>query len=107
MLCIVRRITDAKNQISLPTNIGLRLLYYIFLHPLIAFIVQIILALLSVILVLSQKFSTPAGPDRCGLQDRMENNWEFGQTLSVVMLLLPAMSAFQTYLEGRQDIQEG
>jgi hypothetical protein len=69
--------------------------------------VQIILALLSVILVLSQKFAMPEGGDgqKCGLQDEGENVWGFGQTLSVVMLLLPAMSACQTYLEGRQDIR--
>ena len=75
---------------------------------LIAFIMQLILALLSTILVLSQKFSVPEEPGKwCGLQDRGENEWGFGQTLSVVMLLLPGMSAAQAYLEGRQDIREG
>jgi len=86
----------------------LGLFYILFLNPLIAFIIQLILAVLSVILVLSQKFSVPEESDRwCGLQDKGENAWGFGQTLSVVMLLLPAMSAAQTYLEGRQHIKEG
>jgi hypothetical protein len=78
------------------------------LNPLITFIVQILLAILSAVLVLTQKFAVPENPERfCGLQDEGENRWGFGQTLSVVMLLLPAMSACQTYLEGRQDIREG
>jgi hypothetical protein len=94
--------------VMLPANFGLRLLYYLVLNPLIAFTIQIVLASLSVILVLSQKFAVPDDKTVwCGLQDSGENIWGFGQTLSVVMLLLPAMSAAQTYLEGRQDIQDG
>lgn len=86
----------------------MRILYYLFLNPIIAFGVQILLALLSAVLVLSQKFAAPHDPKRfCGLQDENENVWGFGQTLSVVMLLLPAMSACQAYLEGRQAISEG
>lgn len=93
---------------AVPANFGLGLFYIVFLNPLIAFIIQLILAVLSVILVLSQKFSIPEEPGRwCGLQDRGENVWGFGQTLSMVMLLLPTMSAAQAYLEGRQHIQEG
>jgi hypothetical protein len=110
----VRHVTDPKQKIRppldirAPAHIGLRVLYYLFLNPLIAFTVQILLAILSVILVLTQKFSPPRDPEKfCGLQDKSENVWGFGQTLSVVMLLLPAMSACQTYLEGRQDISEG
>jgi hypothetical protein len=97
-----------SDHIAIPASFGFRLVYFIFLNPLIAFIVQIILAILSVILVLSQKFSTPEDTERwCGLQNKGEDIWGFGQTLSVVMLLLPAMSACQTYLEGRQHILEG
>ena len=96
------------DHIAVPADFGFRLLYIVFINPLIAFIIQIILAILSVILVLSQKFSIPEDPERwCGLQDEGEDIWGFGQTLSVVMLLLPAMSACQTYLEGRQHILEG
>ncbi|RYD40247.1 MAG: hypothetical protein EOP83_35550, partial [Verrucomicrobiaceae bacterium] len=44
-------------------------LYYLFLNPLIAFAVQILLALLSAILVLSQKFAVPVDRKRwCDLQ---------------------------------------
>lgn len=79
-----------------------------FLNPLIAFIVQILLAIMSVTLVLTQKFSVPDDQKRwCGLQDGGENEWGFGQTLSVVMLLLPALGACQMYLEGRQEIRDG
>jgi len=113
---LIRRVTDLTDtkqmlpslRYKAPAQMGLKLLYYLFLNPLVAFGVQILLAILSAILVLSQKFSTPKDPTRfCGLQDDGENAWEFGQTLSVVMLLLPAMSACQTFLEGRQEISEG
>lgn len=91
-----------------PVNIGLKALWYLFFNPLIAFIVQIVLAILSGILVLSQKFAVSKDKEKwCGLQDSGENNWGFGQTLSMVMLLLPVMSATLMYLEGRQDISEG
>jgi hypothetical protein len=110
---LVRRATDSKKQGGklhsfCPARLGLRLIYYLFLNPAIAFVVQILLAILSAILVLTQKFAAPEDPKRfCGLQDQQENVWGFGQTLSVVMLLLPAITALQTYLEARQDISEG
>jgi hypothetical protein len=112
---LVRRFTDPKHagtggklHIMCPARLGLRLIYYLFLNPFVAFIVQILLAILSAILVLTQKFAVPEDPKRfCGLQDEEENVWGFGQTLSVVMLLLPAITALQTYLEARQDISEG
>lgn len=86
----------------------LRTIYLLWFNPVIAFLIQILLALLSTVLVLSQKFSAPKNPKLfCGLQDSRENAWGFGQTLSIVMLLLPALSACQTYLEGRQAIQQG
>ncbi|KAH7130388.1 hypothetical protein B0J11DRAFT_557485 [Dendryphion nanum] len=110
ILSLIHRVTDHKRSLSIPRNIGLVILYYLFLNPLVAFIVQIILMLLSIILVLTQKFSKPAGGDKgrwCGLEDPAENSWGFGQTLSLVMLLLPAMSAGQTYLEGRQNLKQG
>ena len=113
-LGLVRRITDPKPRalppfdIKNPAHIGLRIFYYLFLNPLIAFGVQILLAILSATLVLTQKFAASKDPGKfCGLQDEGENVWGFGQTVSVVMLLLPTMSACQTYLEGRQDISEG
>ncbi|KAK7187675.1 hypothetical protein DPSP01_004511 [Paraphaeosphaeria sporulosa] len=102
------RLETRSRSMTVPANFGIGLFYILFLNPLVAFIIQLILALLSTILVLSQKFSVPEEPGKwCGLQDQGENEWGFGQTLSVVMLLLPAMSAAQAYLEGRQHIQEG
>ncbi|PVH92786.1 hypothetical protein DM02DRAFT_662608 [Periconia macrospinosa] len=83
----------------------LRPILVVFLNPLVAFIIQIVLATLSVILVLSQKFSVPEEPGKwCGLQGAKENEWGFGQTLSVAMLLLPTMGAFQAILEARREI---
>ncbi|KAF2703568.1 hypothetical protein K504DRAFT_392143 [Pleomassaria siparia CBS 279.74] len=115
--CLVHRLTGDSwskahhsHPIWIPATISLRVVCYVFLNPLMAFIIQIMLALLSVVLVLSQKFAFPDKDDvmkgKCSLQDDGENSWGFGQTLSVVMLLLPALSACQTYLEGRQDIRD-
>lgn len=112
MFPLVHRLTDhgltPTQYINVPANIGLRMLYYLFLNPFITFAFQILLALLSVVLVLSQKFSVPDdGKKWCGLNVEGENVWGFGQTLSVVMLMLPSMSAAQTFLEGQQDIKGG
>ncbi|CAN9158698.1 unnamed protein product [Alternaria alternata] len=112
---LVRRLTDSTQKekgfsprFICPARLGLRLIYFLFLNPAIAFVVQILLAILSAILVLTQKFAAPEDPANfCGLQDKEENVWGFGQTLSVVMLLLPAITALQTYLEARQDIKQG
>jgi hypothetical protein len=116
MMGFMHRLTDQKPPtpscspyfILLPAHFGLRLVYFLFLNPLIAFTVQILLAVLSTVLVLSQKFARPGNQkELCGLQDEGENVWGFGQTLSVAMLLLPVLSACHTYLEGRQEIREG
>ena len=112
---LVRRLTDSKLEkrtylvrSMCPARLGLLLVFYLFLNPAIAFVVQILLAILSATLVLTQKFAAPEDPMIfCGLQDDEENVWGFGQTLSVVMLLLPAIAALQTYLEARQDIKQG
>ncbi|KAF2728307.1 hypothetical protein EJ04DRAFT_591904 [Polyplosphaeria fusca] len=107
MKCLLPATCDHDPFLTHAGKCGLVLLRYLFFNPLIAFIVQILLAILSVVLVLSQKFSPPDDPKHwCGLQDGEENAWGFGQTLSVVMLLLPAMSAGQTYLEARHAIQK-
>lgn len=112
---VVRRLTDqtppsptvSPHLLMLPAHVTLRLIYFLFLNPLIAFTVQLLLALLSATLVLTQKFARPREQGQyCGLQDEGENVWGFGQTLSLGMLLLPLLSAWNTYLEGRQDIHE-
>jgi hypothetical protein len=103
-----KMVAHPRRIVHIPARVVLGIVGNLFLNPLIAFTVQILLAILSVVLVLSQKFAKPIDGDKwCGLQEASENSWGFGQTLSVVMLLLPAMSAAQTYLEGRQDINEG
>ncbi|XPS99497.1 pre-rRNA-processing protein esf1 [Ascochyta lentis] len=115
MTRIVRRLTDQKSTLHscsprvlmAPAHFGLRLVYVLFLNPLIALMVQILLATLSAVLVLTQKFAKPGGRSVCGLQDEGENVWGFGQTLSVAMLLLPVLGAVGVFLEGRQDIRMG
>ncbi|PSN62317.1 hypothetical protein BS50DRAFT_592508 [Corynespora cassiicola Philippines] len=118
LVSLVKKIADAapspRATMRIPASVALRLLYCLFLNPLIAFAVQILLAVLSVVLVMSQKFSRPPPPPVlvgdgeegwCGLQDERENGWGFGQTLSLVMLALPGMSAAQAYFEGRREIR--
>ncbi|KAF2121086.1 hypothetical protein BDV96DRAFT_203509 [Lophiotrema nucula] len=103
---LMRHVTNPKQLMHNPANTGRSIVYYLFLNPLIAFCIQILLAVLSLILVLSQKFSLPADSKHwCSLNSAEANLWGFGQTLSVVLLLLPAMAACQTYLEGRENIQ--
>jgi hypothetical protein len=112
---LVRRVRDIEAQDKslmlqtlFPARLSLQLMYYLFLNPAITFVIQILLAILSAILVLTQKFAAPDDPSRfCGLHDDGENTWGFGQTLSVTMLLQPAIAALQTYLEAKQDISEG
>ena len=89
-------------------RMGWRLVCCLFLTPSIAFVVQILLANISAVLVLTQKFARPEDEAKfCGLQGTEENVWGFGQMLSVVMLLLPIVTAAQTYLEARQEISDG
>jgi hypothetical protein len=89
--------------IAMSESYSPHLLYMLFLGPLIAFIIQIILAILSIILVLSEKLSIPGEPEK---QDEGENIWGLSQTLSVTMLLLPEMDVCHAYRERRQHIQE-
>ncbi len=101
-----RSFSPPSHMMEAPAHYGIRLMWFLLLNPFIAFTVQILLAALSTVLVLTQKFSKPDKESTlCGLQNEGVNTWGFGQTLSVTMLLLPAMSACHTYLEGMQDIR--
>ena len=82
-----------------PTTIAYRAFFHLFRNPLVAFIFQILLAIHSAVLVLTQKFSTPDDPKKeCGLNASEGNTWAFGQMLAMAMLLIPVLSAVQTYL---------
>ena len=90
-----------------PKTADVRQKRYILINPLVAFLVQILLAVLGIVFVATQKASkSPPGGKWCGLQDFEENKWGFGQVLSMLMLLLPFMNAAHTYLEGRHQIQK-
>ncbi|EFQ92146.1 hypothetical protein CFE70_007943 [Pyrenophora teres f. teres 0-1] len=111
---LIHRVMDpekAENGISrlylYPARLGWRLVCLLFLTPSVAFVVQNLLANVSAVLVLTQKFVKPEDQGKfCGLQGDEENVWGFGQMLSVVMLLLPVLMAAQTYLEARHEIFE-
>lgn len=73
---LVRRLTDQEpptpscspHFMLLPAHFGLRLVYFLVLNPLIAFAVQILLAILSAVLALTQKFAQPDNQKAfCGL----------------------------------------
>ncbi|EDU42175.1 hypothetical protein PtrSN002B_007906 [Pyrenophora tritici-repentis] len=111
---LIRSVTypeKADNGISrlylYPAKLARRLICLLFLTPSVAFVVQNLLANISAVLVLTQKFVKPKDEKRfCGMQSKEENVWGFGQMLSVVMLLLPILTAAQTYLEARHEILE-
>ncbi|ORX95700.1 hypothetical protein BCR34DRAFT_628981 [Clohesyomyces aquaticus] len=94
-LPIIGRIAKSSSIARVSSNNpAILIIYDLFLNPLIVFMVK------------SQKFAKPEDETEWyGLQDGGENTWGLGQTLSVIMLLLPAMSATQIYLEGRHDIR--
>lgn len=68
----------------------------IFATPFIAFILQLLFAGVSLTFVLLQKFS-PAPEGFCSLTDAQENTWGFGQTLPLVLLLIPVLTVLGTY----------
>ena len=77
--------------------------YCLFLSPFSIFVIQVLFAALSLGLSLAQKFARsprePAGlRKRCDLNSSEENAWGFGQILAMLLLLLPLLSAFETYV---------
>ena len=71
---------------------------FLFGDPLSVFALQIIFAFSSVTLVLLAKFySGIKFPDGCNLSTAEENAWGFGQILPMFLLLLPVLSAAETY----------
>jgi hypothetical protein len=74
----------------------------LFLSPCTIFVLQVFFALLSLGLALAQKFAKPSAIDisdgnSCTLNSSAENAMGFGQTLAVLLLLQPFLSAFETY----------
>jgi hypothetical protein len=76
--------------------------YLLFLNPCTVFVLQVWFAVLSLELALEQKFAKPSADDilvgnSCTLNGSAENTMGFGQTLAVLLLLQPFLSAFETY----------
>jgi len=68
----------------------------IFATPFIAFTLQLLFAGVSLAFVLLQK-SSPAPEGFCSLANVQENTWGFGQTLPLVLLLIPLLTVIETY----------
>jgi len=66
-------------------------------HPLEVFVIQISFALISLYFVLAQKFAPAWSDEFCSLNNSDENQWGFGQTLAMFLLLQPLVTALETY----------
>jgi hypothetical protein len=73
--------------------------YLILLGPFPIFVMQVLFATLSLGLTVAQKsIESPNAKLWCSLNSDEENAWGFGQILAMLLLLLPVLSAFETYL---------
>lgn len=77
----------------------------LFLNPPMIFALQILFAKISIAFILMQKFAGPSLEEvskyevMCqGLNNPAENQWGFGQMLSMFVLVLPVLAAIETYL---------
>jgi hypothetical protein len=72
--------------------------YLMYLTPFSVFVLQILFAAFSVAMALAQKF-TPSGPDpnSCSLRSKEENEMGYGQILAILLLVLPAIAAYEAY----------
>lgn len=81
--------------------------YFVFLTPCTVFCAQIVFGIVAFAYSFTQKFMQPTSTDRnyyklhqhmiCSLNLTAENNWSFGQLLSMILLLLPFLSAWEAY----------
>jgi hypothetical protein len=66
--------------------------FCVFSSPEAVFVYQVLFAAGSLGLVFAQKFSKRPSENLCGLNDRNDNQWSFGQTLAILVLFQPAFS---------------
>jgi hypothetical protein len=72
--------------------------YLVFLTPFSVFVLQITFAAFSVALALAQKFTpVSADSDMCSLRSKQENEMGYGQILAILLLILPAIAAYEAY----------
>jgi hypothetical protein len=73
--------------------------YLFFLGPFPIFVTQILFAALGLSLTVAQKsIESPNAKLWCSLNSDEENAWGFSQILAILLLFLPILSAFETYL---------
>jgi heme/copper-type cytochrome/quinol oxidase subunit 2 len=97
---------DSKQTIVFPASSDVRSLNYIFLQPLTTLTLQVLLATLSVVLVVSQKFAPAEDPKLwCGLSNG-EISWGYSNTLCMMMVLMPAWAGLHSYLEAQRSLRE-
>lgn len=78
--------------------------WFLFLNPPMIFALQILFAKISIAFILMQKFAGPTSEEVTseiicqGLNNPAENQWGFGQMLSMFVLVLPVLAAIETYL---------
>ena len=77
--------------------------YLLFSSPRSIFVLQILFSIIAATFCLAQKFAMPTEVDknagyRCSLNNKRENRMEFGQVLSLLLLLQPVLAAWETYM---------
>lgn len=92
---------------KLRSTIKAVLWWFLFLNPPMIFASQIFFAMISIALILLQKFAGPHPDSLCydcdywyackGLNNQEENKWGFGQMLAMFVLVLPVLAAVETY----------
>jgi hypothetical protein len=92
---LFRKILRATIRTRIKVVIKKLFWYCLFPSPGTVFLLQVIFALVSVFFGLVQKFAKRSG--YCNLSGAGENTWSFGQTLPMFLLLLPLLSAAETY----------
>lgn len=83
--------------------------YLLFSSPRSIFVLQILFSLIAATFCLAQKFAIPMQVDKdagfqCSLNNKQENQMEFGQVLSFLLLLQPVLAAWETYMSKLPQI---
>ncbi|KAH0551476.1 hypothetical protein GP486_007309 [Trichoglossum hirsutum] len=83
--------------------------FCLFSTPLTIFILQIVFAVVSLVFAMAQKFAVAPKPSEgdlqmgitswCDLNNAADNQWSFGQSTAVLLLLIPILHAIQTYFD--------
>jgi hypothetical protein len=80
--------------------------YLLFLGPMSIFVLQIAFSFVAATFTIAQKFSKPTAVDikarfTCTLNNKAEDQMDFGQVLAMLLLLQPVLAAWEIYMGKR------